>query len=90
MAISKEEVKKDVNKYIRQSKKLDGNKSFKKTYVMDEDTSFMLELNGDKMKIALLFKGMTMEKTTIGDIPYFDNAWDSFIIRACIIKCLNI
>ncbi len=79
MAISKEEVKKDVNKYIRQSKKLDGNKSFKKTYVMDEDTSFMLELNGDKMKIALLFKGMTMEKTTIGDIPYFDNAWDSFI-----------
>ena len=58
----KEEMKKDVKEYIRQSKKLDGNKSFKKTYVMDEDTSFMLELNGDKMKIALLFKGMTMEK----------------------------
>ena len=31
----REEMKKDVNKYIRQSKKLDGNKSFKKTYVMD-------------------------------------------------------
>ena len=27
----KEEMKKDVKEYIRQSKKLDGNKSFKKT-----------------------------------------------------------
>ena len=31
------EMKKDVKEYIRQSKKLDGNKSFKKTYVVNED-----------------------------------------------------
>ena len=75
----REEMKKDVNKYIRQSKKLDGNKSFKKTYVMDEDTSFILELNGSEMKISILFKGLKMGKTTIGDISNFDSAWDSFI-----------
>lgn len=73
------EMKKDVKEYIRQSKKLDGNKSFKKTYVMDEDTSFRLELNGDEMKILMLFKGITWEKTTIGDISNFDSTWDSFI-----------
>lgn len=75
----REEMKKDVNKYIRQSKKLDGNKSFKKTYVMDEDTSFMLELNGSEMKLTLLIKGTTLGKTIIGDISNFDSAWDSFI-----------
>ena len=75
----REEMKKDVNKYIRQSKKLDGNKSFKKTYVMDEDLSFRLELNGDKMTFFMLFKGITWEKTTIGDISNFDSTWDSFI-----------
>lgn len=75
----REEMKKDVKEYIRQSKKLDGNKSFKKTYVMDEDTSFRLELNGDEMKIFMLFKGITWEKTTIGDISNFDSEWDSFI-----------
>lgn len=73
------EMKKDVKEYIRQSKKLDGNKSFKKTYVMDEDTSFRLELNGDEMKFFMLFKGLTFEKTTIGDISNFDRTWDSFI-----------
>ena len=75
----REEMKKDVNKYIRQSKKLDGNKSFKKTYVMDEDLSFRLELNGDKMTFFMLFKGITWEKTTIGEMSNFDSAWDSFI-----------
>ena len=73
------EMKKDVKEYIRQSKKLDGNKSFKKTYVVDEDLSFRLELNGDEMKFFMLFKGITWEKTTIGDISNFDSAWDSFI-----------
>ena len=73
------EMKKDVKEYIRQSKKLDGNKSFKKTYVMDEDTSFRLEVNGDEMKFFMLFKGITWEKTTIGDISNFDSEWDSFI-----------
>ena len=73
------EMKKDVKEYIRQSKKLDGNKSFKKTYVMDEDTSFRVELNGDEMKIFMFFKGITWEKTTIGDMSNFDSAWDSFI-----------
>ena len=72
-------MKKDVKEYIRQSKKLDGNKSFKKTYVMDEDTSFRLELNGDEMKIFMLFKGLTFEKTTIGDMSNFDSELDSFI-----------
>lgn len=73
------EMKKDVKEYIRQSKKLDGNKSFKKTYVIDENLSFRLELNGDEMKFFMLFKGITWEKTTIGDMSNFDSAWDSFI-----------
>lgn len=73
------EMKKDVKEYIRQSKKLDGNKSFKKTYVMDEDLSFRLELNGDEMKFFMLFKGITFEKTTIGDMSNFDSELDSFI-----------
>lgn len=73
------EMKKDVKEYIRQSKKLDGNKSFKKTYAIDEDLSFRLELNGDEMKFFMLFKGITWEKTTIGDMSNFDSAWDSFI-----------
>ena len=75
----RKEMKKDVKEYIIQSKKLDGNKSFKKTYVMDEDISFMLELNGSEMKISMLFKGNTLGKTTIDDISNFDSAWDSFI-----------
>ena len=75
----RKEMKKDVNNYIRQSKKLDGNKTFKKTYVMDEDTSFKLELNGDEMKISMLLKGNTLGKATIGDISNFDSTWDSFI-----------
>ena len=75
----REEMKKDVNKYIRQSKKLDGNKSFKKTYVTDEKLSFRLELNGSEMKISMLLKGNTLGKTTIGDISNFDSTWDSFI-----------
>ena len=75
----REEMKKDVNKYIRQSKKLDGNKSFKKTYVTDERISFMLELNGSEMKIYMLLMGNTLGKTTIGDISNFDSTWDSFI-----------
>ena len=75
----REEMKKDVNKYIRQSKKLDGNKTFKKTYVTDEKLSFMLELNGSEMKISMLLMGNTLGKTTIGDISNFDSTWDSFI-----------
>lgn len=75
----REEMKKDVNKYIRQSKKLDGNKTFKKTYVTDEKLSFRLELNGDEMKISMLLKGNTLGKATIGDISNFDSIWDSFI-----------
>ena len=74
----REEMKKDVNKYIRQSKKLDGNKTFKKTYVTDERISFMLELNGSEMKISMLLMGNTLGKTTIGDISNFDSTWDSF------------
>ena len=75
----REEMKKDVNKYIRQSKKLDGNKSFKKTYVTDEKLSFRLELNGSKMKSSMLLDENTVGKTTIGDISNFDSTWDSFI-----------
>ena len=75
----REEMKKDVNKYIRQSKKLDGNKTFKKTYVTDEKLSFRLELNGSEMKISMLLNGNTLGKTTIGDISNFDSTWDSFI-----------
>ena len=75
----RKEMKKDVNKYIRQSKKLDGNKSFKKTYVTDEKLSFRLELNGSEMKISMLLKGNTLGKATIGDISNFDSTWDSFI-----------
>ena len=75
----REEMKKDVNKYIRQSKKLDGNKAFKKIYVTNENLSFMLELNGSEMKISMLLNGNTLGKTTIGDISNFDSTWDSFI-----------
>ena len=75
----REEMKKDVNKYIRQSKKLDGNKTFKKTYVTDEKLSFRLELNGSEMKISMLLNGNTVGKPTIGDISNFDSTWDSFI-----------
>lgn len=75
----REEMKKDVNKYIRQSKKLDGNKTFKKTYVTDEKLTFRLELNGSEMKISMLLKGNTLGKATIGDISNFDSTWDSFI-----------
>ena len=75
----REEMKKDVNKYIKQSKKLDGNKTFKKTYVTDEKLSFMLELNGSEMKISMLLNGNTLGKATIGDISNFDSTWDSFI-----------
>ena len=75
----REEMKKDVNKYIRQSEKLDGNKTFKKTYVTDERISFRLELNGSEMKISMLLMGNTLGKTTIGDISNFDSTWDSFI-----------
>ena len=75
----REEMKKDVKEYIIQSKKLDGNKSFKKTYVTDEKLSYRLELNGDEMKISMLLKGNTLGKTTIGDISNFDSTWDSFI-----------
>ena len=75
----REEMKKDVKEYIRQSKKLDGNKTFKKTYVTDEKLSFMLELNGSEMKISMLLKGNTLGKATIGDISNFDSTWDSFI-----------
>ena len=75
----REEMKKDVNEYIRQSEKLDGNKTFKKTYVTDERISFRLELNGSEMKIFMLLMGNTLGKTTIGDISNFDSTWDSFI-----------
>ena len=76
----RKEMKKDVNKYIRQSKKLDGNKAFKKIYVTNENLSFMLELNGSEMKISMLLNGNTLvEETTIGDISNFDSTWDSFI-----------
>ena len=75
----RKEMKKDVKEYIRQSKKLDGNKSFKKTYVTDEKLSFRLELNGSEMKISMLLKGNTLGKATIGDISNFDSTWDSFI-----------
>ena len=75
----RKEMKKDVKEYIRQSEKLDGNKSFKKTYVMDEKLSFKLELNDSEMKISMLLKGNTLGKTTIGDISNFDSTWDSFI-----------
>lgn len=75
----REEMKKDAKEYIRQSKKLDGNKSFKKTYVTDKKLSFMLELNGSEMKISMLLKGNTLGETIIGDISNFDSTWDSFI-----------
>lgn len=78
----KKQMKKDVNKYIRQSKKLDGNKSFKKTYVTDEKISFILELNGNKMEISVLLGGIELEATTIGDIHNFDSVWDIFIQEA--------
>lgn len=75
----KEEIRKDVNEYMRQAEKLDGNKSFKKTYDGDGRFSFLVELDGSKMKLALLFKGKPYIKATIDDMSDFDRLWDSFI-----------
>lgn len=75
----KEEIRKDVNEYMRQAEKLDGNKSFKKTYDDDGQFGYLVEINGSKMKLALLYKGKPYIKSTIGDMSDFDRVWDSLI-----------
>lgn len=76
----KEEIRKDVNEYIRQSEKLDGNKSFKKTYdEVGKHVGFLVELNGRKMKITMLLDGRPWTETTISDMDGFDSGWDRFI-----------
>lgn len=83
----KEEIRKDVNEYMRQAEKLDGNKSFKKTYDGDGRFSFLVELDGSKMKLALLFKGKPYIKATNDDMSDFDRLWDSFIQETIRITC---
>lgn len=75
----KEDIRKDVNEYMRQAEKLDGNKSFKKTYDDDGQFGYLVEINGSKMKLALLYKGKPYIKSTIGDMSDFDRVWDSLI-----------
>lgn len=75
----KEEIRKDVNEYMRQAEKLDGNKSFKKTYDDDGRFCYLVELNGSKMKLALCFKGKPYIKATNDDMSDFDRVWDSLI-----------
>lgn len=58
----KEEIRKDVNEYIRQAEKLDGNKPFKKTYDEDKDFCYLVEMDGSKMKITMLLnRGVRLE-----------------------------
>ena len=45
----RKEMKKDVKEYIRQSEKLDGNKRMTKTYKVEEDFYYRLEIIGDRM-----------------------------------------
>lgn len=78
----KEEIRKDVNEYIRQSEKLDGNKSFKKTYDVDKDFCYLVEMNGSKMKLALLVNGKPLTEATIGDMSDFDFVWDMFLKKS--------
>lgn len=78
----KEEIRKDVNEYIRQSEKLDGNKSFKKTYdEVGKHVGFLVELNGGKMKITMLLDGKPWSETTISDMDGFDCGWDIFMAQ---------
>lgn len=78
----KEEIRKDVNEYIRQSEKLDGNKSFKKAYVeVGKHVSFLVEMDGSKMKIIMLLDGRPWTETTISDMDGFDCGWDTFIAQ---------
>lgn len=76
----KEEIRKDVNEYIRQAEKLDGNKSFKKTYNVDKDFCYLVELDGKKMKFALLFNGKPLIETAISDM--FIKKFASFNYRS--------
>lgn len=75
----KEEIRKDVNEYMRQAEKLDGNKSFKKTYDDDGQFGYLVEMDGSKMKLALLYKGKPYIEATNDDMSDFDRVWDGLI-----------
>lgn len=77
----KEEIRKDVNEYMRQAEKLDGNKPFKKTYDEDKDFCYLVEMDGSKMKITMLLNRNPYIETTIGDISDFDSVWNMFLKR---------
>lgn len=78
----KEEIRNDVNEYMRQAEKLDGNKSFKKTYDENKDFGYLVEMNGSKMKLALLVNGKPLTEATIGDMSDFDFVWDMFLKKS--------
>lgn len=86
----KEEIRKDVNEYIRQSEKLDGNKSFKKTYDENKDFGYLVEMNGSKMKITMLFNGNPYIEATIGDMSDFDSAWEMFLKKSASLNYMSL
>lgn len=67
-------MKKDVNEYIRQSKKLDGNKRMSKTYKVKEDLYYLLEIIGDRMYISIHCYGEKIGVAEDIDVKDFNKA----------------
>lgn len=72
----KEEMKKDVKEYIRQSKKLDGNKRMTKTYKVEEDLYYSLEIIGDRMNISAYCNGKRIAVAENNNVKDFNKAWE--------------
>lgn len=68
------QMKKDVNEYIRQSKKLDGNKRMTKTYKVKEDLYYLLEIIGDRMDISIHCHGEKIGVAENMDVKDFNKA----------------
>lgn len=71
----KKQMKKDVNEYIRQSKKLDGNKRMTKTYDIKEDLYCLLEIIGDKMNVSIHCNGEKIGMAENIAVKDFNKAW---------------
>ena len=72
----KEEMKKDVKEYIRQSKKLDGNKRMTKTYKVKKDLYYSLEIIGDRMNISVYCIGKRIAVAENNNVKDFNKAWE--------------
>ena len=70
------QMKKDVNEYIRQSKKLDRNKRMTKTYKVEEDFYYRLEIIGDRMNISVYCNGKRIAVAENNNVKDFNKAWE--------------